>query len=138
MKTTETYLNFNNKKGETHRKNCTTTMTTTIKNNSEFSPYKVHWAIFTPATGKVVTKKDKKALSGHSYLAKGKDMPYYAKHFNTKDEALEFIQNFNGRLEQKYQVRLLTDKQFGMTNITVGELPDFPFTEQQAKEVYYI
>ena len=65
-------------------------------------------------------------------------MPYYAKHFNTKEEALEFIQNFNGRLEQKYQVRLLTDKQFGMTNITVGELPDCPFTEQQAKEVYYI
>lgn len=30
------------------------------------SPYKVYWAIFTPATGKVVTKKDKKALSGHS------------------------------------------------------------------------
>lgn len=109
---------------------------TTIKNLT--SPYKVYWAIFTPVTGKVVTKKDKKALSGYSYLSKGKEMAYYAKHFNTKEEALEFIQNFNGRLEQKYQVRLLTDKQFGMTNITVGKLPDFPFTEQQAKEVYYI
>lgn len=113
-------------------------MTTTIKNNSEFSPYKVHWAIFTPTTGKVVTKKDEKTLSGHSYVTKAKAMKYYAKHFATKKEALEFIQNFNGKLENKYQVRLLTDKQFGMTKITVGELPEFQFTEQQAKEIYYI
>ena len=113
-------------------------MTTTIKNNSEFSPYKVYWAIFTPTTGKVVTKKDKKTLSGHSYIAKGKEMAYYAKHFNSKQDAMDFLQNFKGRLEQKYQVRLLTDKQFGMTKITVGELPSFPFTEQQSKEIYYI
>lgn len=112
--------------------------TTTLKNKSEFSPYKVHWAIFVPVTGSVVTKKDKKTLSGHSYVTKAKAMKYYAKHFATKEEALEFIQNFNGKLENKYQVRLLTDKQFGMTKITVGELPEFQFTEQQAKEIYYI
>ena len=111
---------------------------TTIKNHSEFSPYKVHWAIFTPTTGKVVTKKDEKTLSGHSYVTKAKAMKYFAKHFATKEHALEFIQNFNGKLENKYQVRLLTDKQFGMTKITVGELPEFPFTDKQLKEVYYI
>ena len=110
----------------------------TIKKYSEFSPYKVYWAIFTPTTGKVVTKKDEKTLSGHSYVTKAKAMKYYAKHFNTKEDALEFIQNFNGKLENKYQVRLLTDKQFGMTKITVGELPEFPFTDKQLKEVYYI
>lgn len=111
---------------------------TTIKNHSKNSPYKVHWAIFTPTTGKVVTKKDEKTLSGYSYVTKAKAMKYFAKHFNTKEEALEFIQNFNGKLENKYQVRLLTDKQFGMTKITVGELPSFPFTKQQANEIYYI
>ncbi|ATV26375.1 hypothetical protein CTM62_06345 [Prevotella intermedia] len=110
----------------------------TIKKHSEFSPYKVHWAIFTPTTGKVVTKKDEKTLSGHSYVTKAKAMKYYAKHFNTKEDALEFIQNFNGKLENKYKVRLLTDKQFGMTKITVGELPEFSFTDKQLKEVYYI
>ncbi len=110
----------------------------TIKKYSEFSPYKVYWAIFTPTTGKVVTKKDEKTLSGHSYVTKAKAMKYYAKHFNTKEDALEFIQNFNGKLENKYKVRLLTDKQFGMTKTTVGELPEFLFTDKQLKEVYYI
>lgn len=110
----------------------------TIKKYSEFSPYKVYWAIFTPTTGKVVTKKDEKTLSGHSYVTKAKAMKYYAKHFNTKEDALEFIQNFNGKLENKYKVRLLTDKQFGMTKTTVSELPEFLFTDKQLKEVYYI
>lgn len=110
----------------------------TIKKYSEFSPYKVYWAIFTPTTGKVVTKKDEKTLSGHSYVTKAKAMKYYAKHFNTKEDALEFIQNFNGKLENKYKVRLLTDKQFGMTKTTVGELPEFLFTDKQLREVYYI
>lgn len=109
----------------------------TIK-HPEFSPYKVHWAIFVPVKGGCVSKKDEKTLSGHSYIAKGKEMPYYAKHFATKQDAVNFLQNFNGGLEKKYNVRILTDKQFGMTQITIGTLPEFPFTEKQSKEIYYI
>ncbi|GAB6977128.1 hypothetical protein [Prevotella falsenii] len=103
------------------------------------SPYKVHWAIFTPTTGKVVTKKDEKVLSGSSYIAANrKAMKFYAKHFATKQDALDFIQNFNGKLIKKYKVRLLTDKQFGLSKINIGEVPEFPFTEKQKKEVYYL
>jgi len=100
----------------------------------EFSPYKIYWAEFTPMTGLYVTKKDIAALGEKFYC--GIHNKTYRKHFVSKEKAIAFITNFNGKLSKRYMVRLFTDKQFGMAKQENGYA--IPYTKKQLAEVYYI
>ena len=99
----------------------------------EFSPYKIYWAEFTPTTGRVVTQHDQKALGAIQVWRGQKN---YRRHFASKEKALEFVNKFDKKLDKRYQVRLFTDKQFGMAKQENGYA--IPYTKKQLAEVYYI
>ena len=100
----------------------------------EFSPYKIYWAEFIPTTGKYVTKQDIAALGHKSYV--GIHNKTWRKHFPSKEKAIAFITNFNGKLSKRYKVLLFTDKQFGMAKQETGYA--IPYTQKQLNEPYYI
>ena len=85
-------------------------------------------------TGLYVTKKDIAALGEKFYC--GIHNKTYRKHFVSKEKAIAFITNFNGKLSKRYMVRLFTDKQFGMVKQANGYA--IPYTKKQLAEVYYI
>ena len=100
----------------------------------EFSPYKIWWAEFIPTTGRYVTKKDIAALGHKSYV--GIRNKTWRKHFASKERAVAFLTNFNGKLSKRYKVLLFTDKQFGMAKQENGYA--IPYTKKQLSEPYFI
>lgn len=100
----------------------------------ELSPYKIYWAEFIPMTGLYVTKKDIAALGEKFY--RGIHNKTYRKHFPSKEKAIAFVTNFNGKLSKRYKVLLCTDKQFGMTKQEEGYA--IHYTKKQLQEVYYV
>lgn len=100
----------------------------------ELSAYKIYWAEFTPMTGKVVTKHDRKQLGEPLY--DNVSPKYFRKHFANKEAALGFIKSFHKPLSKRYMVRLFTDKQFGMATQENGYA--IPYTKKQLEEVYYV
>ena len=80
------------------------------------NPYKITWAILTPIKGRV-TKKDLTALfrAGVYTYCKKADINEITAHFPTKGKALETLKKVKN-LTKNYEVILITDKQFGMTN----------------------
>ena len=80
------------------------------------NPYKITWAILTPIKGKV-TKKDLTTLfkaGVYTYCTKT-DINEITAHFPTKGKALDALKKVKN-LTKNYEVILITDKQFGMTN----------------------
>lgn len=104
-------------------------------NQISINPYKTTWAIFTPVTGKYVTKHDRRAITGYAMFSY---KTWHEQFFTSKQKALEFINNFSKKLDKKYRVRLLTDKQFAAAKSNGNEMPAFPFTNKQMNEVYHI
>ena len=98
------------------------------------SAYKIYWAEFTPMTGRVVTKHDRKQFGEIS--TDYKSPKTYRKHFPNKEKAMEYIKTFNKKLDKKYIVRLFTDKQFAMAKQEYGYA--IPYTTKQLKEIYYV
>ena len=80
------------------------------------NPYEITWAIFTPIKGKV-PKKDLTAFfsAGVYTSCKRIDFNEFTAYFSTKEKALETIKKIKN-LSKKYEVVLITDKQFGMVN----------------------
>ena len=80
------------------------------------NPYKIHWSILTPIKGKV-TKKDLTTLfrAGIYTYCKKSEINEITAHFPTKVKALEALKKVKN-LTKNYEVILITDKQFGMTN----------------------
>ena len=107
----------------------------TTANNTEFSPYKIYWAEFTPVKGQFVTKHDNKIISGSSLYLFPRSKRI-RRHFASKEKALEFITNIDKKLDKQYMVRLFTDKQFGMAKAENDYA--IPYTKKQLDEVYYI
>ena len=56
------------------------------------SAYKIYWAEFTPTTGKVVTKHDRKQFG--EVLCNYTGAKTYRKHFPNKEAALDYVKNF--------------------------------------------
>ena len=98
------------------------------------SSYKIYWAEFTPMTGKVVTKHDRKQFG--EILCNYIGAKTYRKHFPNKEAALDYIKTFDKKLDKKYMVRLFTDKQFSMAKQENGYA--IPYTKKQLNETYYI
>lgn len=66
----------------------------------------------------------------------GRESKHY-KHFPSKQDALNWLANFNAtRLDKSYSCRLCTDKQFGLAKAENDYA--IPFTSEQLKEVYYL
>ena len=80
------------------------------------NPYEITWAILTPIKGKV-TKKDLTTLfrAGVYTYCKRVGFNEVTAHFSTKQKAIETLKKVKN-LTRNYEVVLITDKQFGMTN----------------------
>lgn len=101
--------------------------------DTTLSPYKVYWVELTPSKG-IVTKHDRRLFGDFCLCGKEKR---YRKHFSCKQEALEWLANFNAtRLDKSYSCRLFTDKQFSLAKAEDNFA--IPFTSKQLKEVYYL
>ena len=94
--------------------------------------YKITWAEFTPTSG-IVTKRDQKAL-GQVIIKR--NLQTFRKWFVNKEAALNYVKNFNKKLNKSYTVRFSTDKQFGMAK----ECDNYKieYTQKQLQEVYTI
>ena len=76
------------------------------------SEYKIYWIEITPTgKGRAVTKPDIRKI-GAMYLNGNKRA---VKHFGDKEKALAFIKSFDKPLQNRYKVRLFTDKQYCIT-----------------------
>ena len=100
----------------------------------ETSSYKIYWAEFTPMSGRVVTKHDRKCFG--EILCGYTSTRNYRKHFPSKEEAIEYLKTFDKKLDKKYMVRLFTDKQFALAKQENGYA--IPYTKKQLNEVYYV
>lgn len=104
-------------------------------NQIHLNSYRITWAIITPVSGKYVTMHDRMAISGRALFP---HMTWHEQWFFSRQDAVNFIKGFNKKLDKKYRVRLIADRQFGMAKSSGSEMPVFPFTNKQQAEVYYI
>lgn len=104
-----------------------------MEKSYKLSAYKIYWAEFIPTTGRVVTKQDQKALGA---TITHMNMRTYRKLFASKQDAIEFLTNFSGKLSKRYKVMLFSDKQLIMAKPDDGYR--IPYTDKQMKEVYYV
>lgn len=104
------------------------------------SPYKIFWVEFRAQKGRV-TKKDAKILLSNVFAwdSYGKNA---LKHFASKESACEYLEkkaeSFK-KLSKAYEVRLCTDKQYGMAKCDFkNRFVKVPFTQKQESEMYII
>lgn len=109
--------------------------TTADKTNSQTncSPYRITWAEFFPAYG-VVTKHDRKQFG--EILTDYKSPKTYRRHFPSKAKAVEYLTNFNKRLDKMYTVRLFSDRQFSLAK--QSENYRIHYTRKQWNETFEI
>ena len=104
--------------------------------NITYSPYKHFWIEFTPVSGNFILKKDIITIKGYSDRFIGRYNKFYRIPFASKENALEYIRNFNKKLSKRYMVRLFTDKQFEMAKREEGFA--IHYTKKQLNEVYFV
>lgn len=104
-----------------------------MEKSIKLSPYKVYWVELTPSEG-IVTKHDRR-LFGDTYQ-RGTEKRH-RKHFPSKQEALDWLANFDAtRLDKSYSCCLFTDKQFSLAKAEYNFA--IPFTTKQRNEVYHL
>ena len=104
-----------------------------MEKSIKLSPYKVYWVELVPNKG-IVTKHDRR-LFGDTY-PRGTEKRH-RKHFPSKQEALDYLANFDAtRLDKSYTCRLFTDKQFCLAKAEDNFA--IPFTTKQRNEVYHL
>ena len=96
------------------------------------SKYQITWVEFTPEKG-IVTKHDQKVFGAVVTFPKEKT---YRKHFPSKEKAVEYLQNFDKKLDKKYSARLFSDAQFANASEKDGFA--IKFTKKQLNEVFVI
>jgi hypothetical protein len=96
------------------------------------SKYQITWVEFTPEKG-IVTKHDQKVFGAVVTFPNEKT---YRKHFPSKEKAVEYLQNFDKKLDKKYSARLFTDAQFANASEKDGFA--IKFTKKQMNEVFVI
>lgn len=102
--------------------------------------YKITWAEITPKSG-IVTRHDQKAFGEFIIY---RNLPSLRKCFASKEDAVNYVTNFNKRLDKKYTVRFFidksdtalffTDKQFSMAK--EADKYRIEYTQKQLQEVY--
>lgn len=107
--------------------------------NNMKGAYGVTWVEMVPVKG-IVTKHDRKMFG--DIMLMGTETIHY-KHFATKDDAINYLTNFNLKLDKQYICRMCCDKQFGyikdngrVRTRMNGEA--IQFTSKQLKEIYTI
>jgi predicted glutamine amidotransferase len=95
------------------------------------SSYKITWIEVRPTSGRKVTMADFRKMGRVSVHRNGFGYAW----FSTKERAMEWLK-IERNLSKRYEVRLFTDKQFGMAKKETGYA--IPFTQKQFAEVYYI
>ena len=98
----------------------------------EISKYRTTWIELLPAKG-IVTKHDQRQFGTIFF---GRNIQYFI-HFKDKQNALNWLNSFNKKLDKQYTCRLFTDAQFGMSENINGRVI-VPFTTKQRNEVYII
>lgn len=104
---------------------------------NNFSQFQITWVEFR-ATKSIVTKKDEKIITGRQ--PKGRNGNKLFMHFPNKQKAMSFVnENANKfkSLSKRYEVRTLTDFQFGKATNVNGEII-VDFTEKQENEMIVI
>lgn len=102
------------------------------------SKYQITWIEFRPENG-IATKQDINKIDrifGYSRHACDIHTGCYYKWFGSKENALEFLKNFDKKMSKRYECRLFTDKQYGDRKESEGY--KVKFTKKQESEVYYI
>lgn len=83
---------------------------------TNFSGYKIWWAIVLPKAG-VVPQKDQKVMNKYRVY---RNVRSVMEHFSSKDRAVAFAENLRGKLSKSYDVIFITDKQFGLQPPVAG------------------
>lgn len=105
--------------------------------NITISAYKVMWVEFRAVKG-IVTKKDAKILRKYTIGRQWRNGDRIQEHFASKEAALEYLRTKDfSKLSKHYEVRLCTDKQFGMGHMENGS-NIINFTSKQNAEMYII
>lgn len=98
----------------------------------QLSKYQITWVEFTPEKG-IVTKHDQKVFGAIVTFPKEKT---YRKHFPSKEKAVEYIQNFDKKLDKKYSACLFTDAQ--LSNASAEDGYAIRYTKKQMEETYIL
>lgn len=110
---------------------------TIMTQNITISAYKVMWVEFRAVKG-IVTKKDAKILRKYTIGRQWRNGDRIQEHFGSKEAALEYLRTKDfSKLSKHYEVRLCTDKQFGMGHMENGS-NIINFTSKQNAEMYII
>lgn len=112
-----------------------------MANATNLSAYQIFWIEFRATSG-IVTKKDirvlsKSPISDCKYASGNKNL---LQHFATKQAALDYIETVKAnqyRLGKKYEVRICSDRQFGLSK-KEGNFFVIPFTAKQENEMFTI
>lgn len=105
--------------------------------NITISAYKVMWVEFRAVKG-IVTKKDAKILRKNAITRQWSCGDRIQEHFGNKEAALEYLRTKDfSKLSKHYEVRLCTDKQFGMGSME-NRSNIINFTDKQNAEMYII
>lgn len=105
-----------------------------MKHNYEISAYKITW-IELRATDGVASIADKNKLK--KLWSISNDKTSLLKHFGCKENAIAEIERIKKiSLRKQYEVRLFTDKQFGMAKCDDGY--KIPFTKKQNDDMFII
>lgn len=105
-----------------------------MKTNHEFSAYKITW-IELRSTDGVASIADKNKLK--KLWSMSNDKTSLLNHFGCKENALAEIERIKKiNLRKHYEVRLCTDKQFGMAKCDDGY--KIPFTKKQNDDMFII
>ena len=99
------------------------------------NPYQITWSILIPVSGKA-TKKDLSiiAKSGIYSISSNLNNEFFF-HSADKEKAIEKAKNIKG-LSKKYEVVMITDKQFG--NVDVFKSFRLSATKKQLQERFFI
>ena len=105
-----------------------------MKHNFEISAYKITW-IELRSTDGVASIADKNKLKNLWSISN--DKTSLLKHFGCKENAIAEIERIKKiSLRKQYEVRLFTDKQFGMAKCDNGY--KIPFTKKQNEDMFII
>lgn len=110
-----------------------------MTNANTFSAYKIWWIEFRAQKG-IVTKKDAKILKKYDFG--GRNRRNLLEHFASKDDAEKYLadkaEDFK-KLSKKYEVRMCTDKQFGLGRVDMdNNIVVIDFTTKQNNEMFVI
>jgi len=101
-----------------------------MKTNEKINPYKIHWLILNPISGKC-TKRDLLILRKSYYNCNKITDEFFSCHFPSKEIAEKAIKEIKNKLNKPYLAYIITDKQFGMIEFYDSKIKNLHLTTKQ-------